>query len=134
MRWAANDVGVLDKQISMGNGGKAHNQPEKRLLRSDSYCSPNHRFARGSWRKESIGIRTNNNFKLVFVSGGKDAGRGGGICSKTIDATTATNQILHENIWIDTQRKKPGVIFAVKLDILNVPVGGSKEIREDGEQ
>ena len=59
---------------------------------------------------------------------------GGGICSKTIDATTATNQILHENIWIDTQRKEPGVIFAVKLDILNVPVGGSKEIRDDGEQ
>ena len=45
LRGATNAVGVLDEQISMGNGGKAHNQPEKLLPHSEPYCRPSHRFA-----------------------------------------------------------------------------------------
>ena len=55
-------------------------------------------------------------------------------CSKTIDATTATNQTLLENIWIDVPQKDLHVTFVIILDILNVPVGESVEISEDGEQ
>ena len=38
---------------------------------------------------------------------------GGGIWPKTIDAITATNRILRENIWTNVQRKEPPAIFAV---------------------
>ena len=55
-------------------------------------------------------------------------------CSRTTNATTATNRIFQENIWIDVPQKKSRVIFAIKLDISNVPVEGSVEISEDGEQ
>ena len=56
------------------------------------------------------------------------------ICFKLTDATTATNQTLREIIWIDVRQKELRVIFVIKLDITNVPVEGSAEISEDGEQ
>ena len=51
----------------------------------------------------------------------------------TIDATTATNKISQENVWTDVPQKELHAIFVIKLDISNVPVGGSVEIIEDGE-
>ena len=55
------------------------------------------------------------------------------ICLKTIDATTATNKISPENIWIDVRQKELHAIFVIKLDTSNVREGGSVEINEDGE-
>ena len=51
---------------------------------------------------------------------------------KTTDATTATNQTLRENIWIDVRQKELRVIFVIKLDFTNVPVEESAEISKDG--
>ena len=51
----------------------------------------------------------------------------------TIDVITAINKISPESIWTDVPQKELNSIFVIKLDISNVPVGGSMEISEDGE-
>ena len=56
------------------------------------------------------------------------------ISFKTTDATTATNQTLRENIWIDVRQRELRANFVINLDITKLPVEGSAEISEDGEQ
>ena len=74
---------------------------------------------------------------MVITGRGSYQGRGsnrGGVCSKTTDATTATNQIIPKKIRLDAQQKESRVFFVIKLDISNVTVGESVEISENGEQ
>ena len=51
----------------------------------------------------------------------------------TINVITAINKTSPGNIWTDAQQKALHVTFATKLDISNVPVGGSVETSEDRE-
>ena len=51
----------------------------------------------------------------------------------TINAITAINRISPGNIWTDAPQKALHVIFATKLAISNVPVGGSVETSGDRE-
>ena len=56
------------------------------------------------------------------------------MCFKTFDATTAKNQTLRQNTWIDVRQKELRVFIVIKSDIMNVSIEGSEEISEDGEQ
>ena len=77
---------------------------------------------------------------IVTIAQGAEGHTKGGdqieaeICLKTIDATTATNKNSQENIWTDVPRGELYAIFVINLDILNVLVGGSVEINEDGDR
>ena len=51
----------------------------------------------------------------------------------TIDAITAINKISPGNTWTDVPLKALHAIFATKLAISNVPVGGSVETSGDRE-
>ena len=51
----------------------------------------------------------------------------------TINAITAINKTSPENIWTDAPQKELHAIFAIKLAISNVPVGGSVETSGDRE-
>ena len=104
---------------------------------------PRDRWEPKDHHQEAAEFRSNLNHSersvedIVTIAQGAEVHTKGGdqieveICLKPINATTATNKIIQENIWTDVPRGELHAIFVINLDISSVPVGGSVEIFED---